>query len=495
MLVSHQLPIWITRLYLEGRRFVHNPANRQCSLASHLVGLRGTRARGGAVQRAIRGPVGAEHEKVLALTRVRHQEDHRFGRGRRAARRRGAGRLWFEPGRLRGEARSGCRVRRGDGSAVILTDAERKPAPDLQGPRWTVSRGRWPTRRATSRRSTCGHRGARPVGPKRRRWSAPTRRWRPRVSASWASTPVIRRPPRRVRRQIRHHLPEPAGPRWPAAVGLPRHPAAAVHPVDHLHRRPGQGRCPHPRPGGRNEADRNPRHPGEGVPVIPLATADTVAQGSLLLALPIAAAAGLVSFLSPCVLPLVPGYLSYITGLTGAELGMTAPSEAAAARPVASAPRAGVAIPPSTPPCPPPWRSSRGHPNRTLLPSAHRHAGLHRRLHGRIHVLWGPVRRPRRPAAGVSGRDHPRDGRARDHPRPRFHGLATRAAAGVPVPPGTGHRALGAPLLGALFGIGWTPCIGPTLAAVQTLAFTEASALRGALLSLAYCVGLGFPSS
>ena len=58
------------------------------------------------------------------------------------------------------------------------------------------------------------------------------------------------------------------------------------------------------------------------------------------------------------------------------------------------------------------------------------------------------------------------------------------------IPTGT---LVGAFLLGAIFAIGWTPCIGPTLAAVQVMALSEASAVRGAILSSAYCLGLGLP--
>jgi cytochrome c-type biogenesis protein len=205
---------------------------------------------------------------------------------------------------------------------------------------------------------------------------------------------------------------------------------------------------------------------------------DTVLDGPLLLALPVAAAAGLVSFLSPCVLPLVPGYLSYVTGLSGAELGddRPAPSTRTASTggtvTVADAPTQ-VAI-----------RRGRVLAGSILFVlgfsavfvtsgaffgfiggELFEHREIVNRVLGILTVVLGLVFLGLLP------------GLQREI---RFHRLPSAGLAG-------------APLLGVLFGVGWTPCLGPTLAAVQTLAYTQASAGRGALLTGAYCLGLGVP--
>ena len=196
-----------------------------------------------------------------------------------------------------------------------------------------------------------------------------------------------------------------------------------------------------------------------------------VSDGTLLIAVPVAATAGLVSFLSPCVLPLVPGYLSFVTGLSGEELGDPRPPATAEGDTlVRTAPTA----------------VRRG---RVLLGSVLFVLGFSAvfvtggvlfgglgsllveyktvvdRVLGVVTIGLGLV------FMGVL------PGLQREM---RFHRLP---------PPGLA----GAPLLGVVFGVGWTPCLGPTLAAVQTLAFTEASAARGALLTAAYCLGLGVP--
>ena len=196
---------------------------------------------------------------------------------------------------------------------------------------------------------------------------------------------------------------------------------------------------------------------------------DAVTDGSLLIALPVAAVAGLVSFLSPCVLPLVPGYLSFVTGLSGQELGDTRGPQ----------PAGDTLVRTETP-------VRRG---RVLLGSVLFVLGFSAvfitggalfgglggllveyrsvvdRVLGALTVLLGLV------FLGVL------PGLQREV---RFHRLPSPGLAG-------------APLLGVLFGVGWTPCLGPTLAAVQTLAYTQASAGRGALLTDGYCAGLGIP--
>lgn len=220
---------------------------------------------------------------------------------------------------------------------------------------------------------------------------------------------------------------------------------------------------------------------------------EAVTDGPLLLALPVAAAAGLVSFLSPCVLPLVPGYLSYVTGLSGAELGdqrpVPAASPAVTPGPVTPGPGAGAKLATAVVTAPAveaPVRVRRGRVlagsllfvlgfSAVFVTSGALFGGLggllveHKavvdRVLGAFTVVLGLVFLGLLP------------GLQREV---RFHRLPNAGLAG-------------APLLGVLFGVGWTPCLGPTLAAVQTLAYTQASAGRGAILTTAYCAGLGVP--
>jgi len=178
-----------------------------------------------------------------------------------------------------------------------------------------------------------------------------------------------------------------------------------------------------------------------------------VASGTLWLALPIAFTAGVVAFLSPCVLPLAPGYLSYVTGLTGAELAGGHKRGTVLLGSLLFVLGFSVVFVS--------YGVLFGGVGETLL----RYADVVSRVLGVLVILLGLA------FTGVI------PGLQREF---RIHRLPRWGVAG-------------APLLGLLFGLGWTPCIGPTLAAVQTLAFTEASALRGAVLSFAYCLGLGLP--
>lgn len=181
--------------------------------------------------------------------------------------------------------------------------------------------------------------------------------------------------------------------------------------------------------------------------------ADTVISGSLLLALPLAVLAGLISFLSPCVLPLAPGYLSYVTGLTGAEIAEGAKKSRVLLGSVLFVLGFSVLFVS--------YGVAFGGLGQALL----KWQDVITRVLGVLVIVMGLVFMGLVPGMQREWRSH----------RVTTFGLWS------------------APFLGVLFGLGWTPCIGPTLAAVQTLAFTEASALRGAILSLAYCVGLGVP--
>ena len=173
--------------------------------------------------------------------------------------------------------------------------------------------------------------------------------------------------------------------------------------------------------------------------------ANYLLTGNLILAFPIAALAGLISFASPCVIPLVPGYLTYAAGfsknrgklLLGSVLfvfGFTLLFVAYGA----------------------------------LFGSLGSNISSNQRILSRIlglfTILMGLIFM----------------GRINLMRSFKFNRVADSGL-------------IGAPFLGFLFGLGWTPCIGPALAAVQTLAIESASAARGSLLSATYCFGLGTP--
>jgi len=179
---------------------------------------------------------------------------------------------------------------------------------------------------------------------------------------------------------------------------------------------------------------------------------DTVYTGSLLAAMPIALLAGLISFFSPCVLPLVPGYLSYVTGVSGADLKDARRGRLFLGTLLFVLGFTAVFV--ST-------GAAFGYFGQNVL----EHQKTITKVFGAITIVLGLSFMGVLPGMQREFRLHKR--------------------------PGIGL--VGAPLLGMVFGLGWAPCIGPTLGAVMALSASEASANRGALLTVAYCLGLGVP--
>jgi len=217
-----------------------------------------------------------------------------------------------------------------------------------------------------------------------------------------------------------------------------------------------------------------------------------VTSGPLLLALPVAAAAGAVTFLSPCCLPLVPGYLSFVTGMAGAG-GPSSPAEPAsvppaAGTPAAGAPAAGVAVaaPPlaATAAVPPRGRVVAG-TALFVLGFSVVFVAYGAALGGLGHLLTGHARVLTQVLGGVTILLGLLFAGAFD--RFSFAGRIARPSAR----PKAGLA--GAPLLGVMFGLGWTPCIGPTLTAVLALSASTGTVTRGAVLAFVYALGLGVP--
>ncbi|WP_067674694.1 cytochrome c biogenesis CcdA family protein [Nocardia miyunensis] len=199
----------------------------------------------------------------------------------------------------------------------------------------------------------------------------------------------------------------------------------------------------------------------------------TAASGPLLLALGACLLAGLVSFASPCVVPLVPGYLSYLAGLVGAEAPPVTVSQARETKRADTATldksgrmrvagAAGLFVAGFTVVFVLASVTVFG-----VIQTLNVNRELLQRLGGVVTVVMGLVFLGLVPALQRDTRMHPR----------RLTGL------------------VGAPLLGAVFALGWTPCLGPTLSGVMAVsAGTEGTtAVRGVVLIVAYCLGLGLP--
>jgi len=227
--------------------------------------------------------------------------------------------------------------------------------------------------------------------------------------------------------------------------------------------------------------------PASGVAVA-AGPGEVIMSGELFVAIPLAILAGFVSFASPCVLPVVPGYLGLVGAVSGADAGGRGSRGGRAARGGAGKARGGSGSAPSASASGGSGALTVGSRNRVVLGAALfvlgfsivyvvtgaafgqvgllllKYQDLVMRVLGLIVILMGFV----------------------------FLGQVTFFQRTLQLrmkPVGL----LGAPLLGIVFGIGWAPCLGPTLIAIQALSFQSGSPARGALLAFAYAIGLGIP--